>query len=700
MPEKPNPQTIGEETLPETKAKKPLTQELDLEALFKKAQELSPEAIKTKMEHLNQIIKPLGQDHEIKVCVDPAVHTWACARTPKKEVQRDGSVVDTNYFQYFIAMPYEHLAIEDEEFILGELRHELGHALYTDWKLLEDLRKTAEKEGYPGEAMGQLINCIEDPRMEHVSTFPKPLEGHVRRWFWAKNKQLILPNIGNNMAKGHPTDQFDLLIKLQSLWKIHSEEAEAEGFSPWDGLSTLNPKVQAAWAVVAETVKRITGTGETEFPEMRSSELKKAILSTLWPAKKSLIDEFGMGNSPESEAGHELGMAGKSETKGQSQGSEKKSQKPEPGEGNEGGGNEKPGPEGKPGKPSQPATPDKRENPTPGNPDDLKNLPPEVRRMVEQEIEKYLAGIEQQRQEQIEQNQKAEQANRKIDEDQQKRLEKKDGIRTPELRRQYLKLSREARFVTLHMGRLFEKYFPRVAFPRDTYGQRGKKYSAREHLKRYGTGLEKPMATANVPEKAGFALQLIVDVSGSMKSGRIDEVVKTVIGILEAAKDYPINIEILASDDKNGGTDPQYILKAFHEEFSGASGGRIKERLIGALTAFGGGNDDVASLAWAIPRIEAMKQELKADYDKVAALTIFLSDAEAEGQQKPEVVEHLRKKIPILGGCIEPDPKIKVAVEKAYGPIGEGSFCPDSLDQFPGALEKVLRKKISKLFKV
>jgi hypothetical protein len=249
------------------------------------------------------------------------------------------------------------------------------------------------------------------------------------------------------------------------------------------------------------------------------------------------------------------------------------------------------------------------------------------------------------------------------------------------------------------MGRLFEKYFPKIAFPKDVYGVRGKKYIAREHLKRYGTGMEKPLATPNIPEKSGLVLQLIVDVSGSMMSGRIDEVIKTVIGILEAARDYPIYIEVLASDDKHGGIDERYILKAFDEDFSGVSGGRVKERLVMAMTQFGGDNNDADSLKWAVPRIVKRKKQLKSEYERLAALTIFLSDASMDGQQDPAVVNELRRKVPILGGCIEPDPGIKSAVQAAYGPIGDGSFCPDSLADFPRELEKILRKKIRNLFR-
>jgi len=624
--------------------KKPLTESLDLSRLREIVKFMTPEKIRQKVEKLNRRIKMVGQSHEVEVAVDPTAHTWSCVRIPRKQVLHDGSVVDTNYFHYIIVMPYEHLAIEDEDFILGELRHEFGHALYTDWRLWESLGKQVESEGYPKQGISSLINCLEDPRMEHVSVFPKHLEGYIQQWFWNKNKQLILPNIGGHMAEDHPASQFDFLIKLYSLWQIHAKNADEENILPWDDIKSLHPRVQELWERVRPEVERIVGIGGFSRPEMRSSEIKKTIEQVIWPAKKALIDEFGA--PPENP-------------------------NPEPGHGD--------GP--------------------PGDPDNIDNLPPEVQKFINQKIEQYKKKIEGEKQAQIERNKEAEKANQEIAKKKQKRQEKEDGIRNPESRKKYNELKKEGGVVEQRMGRIFEKYFPKIAYPKDTYGRKGKKYSAREHLRRYGTGLEKPMATPNVPEKAGFILQLIIDVSGSMYHGRIDEVVKTVIGILEASKDYPIYIEVLASDDKNGGIDERYILKSFDEEFSGASGGRVKEKLVGALKEFGGDNKDAESLKWAIPRIERKKKELVSQYDKIAALTIFLSDAEMEGQQDPNVVNELRRKVPILGGCIENNPAIKNAVQKAYGPIGEGSFCPDSLHEFPNEIEKILRKKIRTMFR-
>ncbi len=635
---------------PQTPDKQPLTQEMDMQALLVKAKELAPEEVREKVNFLNRRVKLTGVSHEVEVSVDPSIHTWACCRVPKKTVQSNGEIVETNYFHYIIVMPYEHLAIDDTNFLLGELRHELGHALYTDWRMNDRLNKLAESAGYPKDAMGSLTNCLEDPRMEHVSTLPPQSNGYVRNWFWAKNKTFILPNIGNGIGKMHPVKQFDFLIKLYSLWQIHKKNADDENIEMWDGIASLEPRVQEIWEEIKSELDKVVGVGTANKPEFRSYAIEESIRKVFWPAKTQLIDEFGTPPADDSK-----------------------------GEGEGGGGGDEGG--------------------KPGDPDDIDNLPPDVKKLINQQIEKYKQGIEKQQQQQIEHNKKAEEENKKIEQKQHERNKKKDGIESAEIRKKYNRLKRQANIIQRRMGRLFEKYFPKVAFPRDTYNTRGKRYAIREHLKRYGTGLEKPMGTPNTPEKSGFILQLIVDVSGSMNGSRIEEVIKIVIGILEASKDYPIHIEILASDDKHGGIDDSYILKAFNEDFGGAAGGRIKERLVGALTNFGGDSKDAESLSWAIPRILKKKRSLMSEYEKIAALTIFLSDAENEGQQDPNVVNELRKKIPILGGCIENDPSIKDAVQTAYGPEGEGSFCPSSLADFPVIFEKILRRKIRKLFR-
>lgn len=642
--------TSEKPTAPELREKRALTQELDMKALAERAKMLTPEQIREKVALLNRKVKLTGVSHEVEVAVDPSIHTWACARVPKKQVRSSGDVVETNYFHYIIVLPYEHLAIEDEAFVLGELRHELGHALYTDWQMNGRLSELAQTQGYPAENMGSLLNCLEDPRMERVSTMPARSNGYVKDWFWAKNKTFILPNIGNAISEQHPVSQFDFLIKLYSLWQNHAQNAEAENIEPWDGINNLHPKVQELWGEIKDELEKIVGVGAYSKPESRAYAIERSIRDIFWPAKKKLIDEFG-----------------------QAPGEDQKS--------SEGSG----------------------ENDQPGNPDDIENLSPEVQKLINGTIEQYKKAIEQQQQQQIEHNKKAEEENQLIKKKQHERQQKTDGIRSPEARKQYVQLKKDSVVVEKHMRRLFEKYFPKIAFPRDTHGRRGKKYNMREHLKRYGTGLEKPMATPNTPEKSGFILQLIVDISGSMSGKRIEEAVKTTIGVLEAAQEYPIYIEILASDDKNCDSDgidrDKYVLKAFNEDFGGASGGRIKERLVATLSHCGSGNDDVASIRAAIPRIERQKKRLAADYEKLAVLTIFLSDAEIAGQQDPQVVNELRRKVPILGGCIEPDASIKAAVEAAYGPIGEGSFCPDSLAGFPQTFEKILRKKIRNLFR-
>lgn len=636
----------------------PLPKPLDMDELFEKAKQLSPEQVREKVNKLNARLKMGGQTHEIEVAVDPSAHTWACARVPKKIVQQDETSVQTNFFHYIIVMPYEHLAIDDDSFILGELRHELGHALYTDWRLMDRLSKTVEKEGYNKGQINRLLNCLEDPRMEHVSTLPKAVNGHIKRWFWSKNKQLILGNIGNGIKESNPVDQFDFLIKLFSLWAIHREDADKENIEVWDDISGLNPSVIREWELVKDEVSKIVGLDKYIMPEMRSSFVEKAIREVLWPAKKRLIDEFG--ESPEPEPG-EGG---------------------EPGESGEGG-------EGK-GTPS----------PTdlPQNPDDLDNLPPEIQQTVNNQIDQYNKSIEKQQQAKKEANENAKNENEKIENEKQERLKRLDGMSNHELRKKYESLKKEAGRFTNRMSRLFEKYFPKVAYPKDIYKRKGKEYSAREHLKRFGSGMEKPMASPNTPEKSGLVLQIIVDISGSMNGDRINQAVKTVIGMLEAAQDYPIHIEILASDDKHGGIDPRYILKAFNEEFSGAVGGKIKERLVEVLDRCSEGNEDDESLKWAVPRIVKKRNELMSQYENIAALTIFLSDAEVPGQQDKAVVDDLRKKVAILGGCVAPDSKIKASVQAAYGPIGEGSFCPDSLDTLPQAFEKLIRKKIRGMF--
>ncbi|MBD3328500.1 hypothetical protein GF340_04310, partial [Candidatus Peregrinibacteria bacterium] len=589
-----------------------LPEPLDLIELTEKAKELSVEQVREKVARLNLKAQLGKTSHEIKVAVDPSIQTWACARIPKKEILRDGTVVESssNYF-YVIVMPYGHLAIEDERFLLGEVYHELGHALYTDWKMTARLSELCEKEGYNKRSMGNLTNCLEDPRMEHTSVYHTSTHGFIKDLFWQKNKKLILGNIGGGIAEMDPVSQFDFLIKLVSLWALHEKNAKAEGIEKWDDWESIHPDAKEAFMKIKGDLEKICGYGKYKSPEMISGVLERTIKNVLWPAKKELIDKHGEQKEPP-----EMMLEG--------------------------------------------------EWPV-DDPSVIDNLPPELQQVINQQFQQYTQKIEKDGEEQKKRNEEAEAANKKIEEEKNERAEKEDGIKDPDARKKYNKLVREAAPVVGGMKRIFAKYFPKVAFPREIHSMRGKEPDIQRKIKTHKSGEKKIMKKPNIPEKSGLVLQVIIDKSGSMGGERIHQVVRTVVGILEATSDYPIYVEILASDDQHGGINESYIIKDFDEEFSGYAGGKIKERLVNLMESCSAGNEDAASLKWAVPRLVAQKNKVKGLYEKISALCVFLSDAEIEGQQDPLIVNELRKKVPIIGGVVDPNPAIKTAVEKAYG---------------------------------
>jgi len=623
--------------------------DLNEKELFDKAKLLKPEQIRLKVNRLGERAKFAVYGHDVKVVVDPSMQTWSCARVPKKTVLSNGQLVDSDQHVYFVAMPYHHLAIDDEDFILGELRHELGHALYTNWAMDREMSKIAQKEGYSKDAMHDLLNCIEDPRMERVSAL-MPHEQYVKNLFWRKNKRLIIPNISKGLEKCDPVSQLDFLIKLYSLCKIHAEDADRENLALWDNVEALNEDVIKVWPGVKAAIDEIVGV-DLPRPVMFVQALKEKVLTGIWPAKKMLIDKYG---EPPKQDGKGKGQGGQL--------------------GKEGG------------------------DPF-ANPDNINNLPPDVQSPIRSAIEKYISGKKKEAEEQARRAENAKNENQEIDNKQNARLEKKDGIHDPDARKKYNELLKKAMLIKKRLEALFDRYFPKIAYPRMIWGAKGAKYSPGEHLRRYNTGYEKPLGRKNIPEKAGFVLQIIIDKSGSMAGERINQTLVAAVGLIEAAQDYPIYIEILASGDKNGGT-PEvdkdlYIIKAFDEEFTG----KVKEKIVRLLSNCDEGNKDAESLQFAVPRILKEKRRISGDYDKIAALTVFLSDAEIENQQDPNVVNELRKSVPIIGGCIENNPKIKAAVERAYGPDGEGSFCPDTSAAFPAVFEKVISRRILRLFR-
>ena len=126
-------------------------------------------------QEISQILSELERysqspDRKIEVYTDPELGTFCCGQVPSKTVNAKGEIVDDPQKKnYLIGVPFQYVAGKAEmSFLRGEILHEQGHAMWTDfsrWKRFETL---AHQEGFDPKELLQLDNCIEDPRMERL----------------------------------------------------------------------------------------------------------------------------------------------------------------------------------------------------------------------------------------------------------------------------------------------------------------------------------------------------------------------------------------------------------------------------------------------------------------------------------------------------------------------------------------------------
>jgi len=258
-----------------------------LRALQKSAEHSSVEDISATLQSVEAIAK--HPDRTIECYTDPTLETFCCAQVPARRVDEEGNIVDDlSKKQYLIGIPFLYVAGKaPDSFLQGEIDHEVGHALYTDWTLMTEFRERAEREGYDPQEALELNNCVEDARMERVAG--GPIRPGVQADLFEKNRTLIIPSIAKNIAAMTPPEQFRFLLKLEGLWRVYSEQL-AGVEKPWS-LQSLHPDVQEAFAQVESSLERITGDAHTPALKL-SREYRRLFVESIWPAYKKLIDTF------------------------------------------------------------------------------------------------------------------------------------------------------------------------------------------------------------------------------------------------------------------------------------------------------------------------------------------------------------------------------------------------------------------------
>lgn len=614
------------------------------EGMNLRAETTTPEQIIDTLTELERYSQ--SPDRTIEVYTDPRLDTWCCAEVPAKRITPEGEIVDESGKKtYLIGVPLRYLAGRaSNEFMLGEICHEQGHALYSDFGRMTRLRVLAHNEGYDPKEILATDNCCEDPRQERV--YGGPTHPVQRKLLFEKNASCIVPNIAMGLPTMSPPDQFRFLLKLEGLWAVYSKDFEEIGVTekPWK-LENLSPDVVEEYQKVAPVLSEITG--DHQRPAIKiSAKVEQMMVNDIWPAQKRLIDKYPA----------------------------------RPGEGKKGGGKcGQPSPGGEPGEdahfnPADPST----------WPEHLKPILQKFMRLHQQRLEKKAESA------------KNEAERKKIaDEQREKALhaiqKSRDGFEDPKMRALYDARKNRLRPQILHMKRVYQSQLPEITEPEKQYGRRGKNFSVTRLIRRFGTGHEQPLGKNVDVEKVGLVLQIEVDVSGSMKKGeRIQNAVDALIITGEAAEDRPIAFEILAHDDKNFTTENvgwSYVIKAFDEPWDG----KVKTRVIAMLTAFGGENQDAAAIRAGLPRIKRQIKKMRAEADRTGALIIYISDSETKEEDTRKAAEESRRVVPLEGTAITSEPEIAAQVKFHFGP---DSLIPPNVQAFPTTFQKILQRHL------
>ena len=631
----------------------------DHEAFLKEIRERAKEATPEQVEQTLRGLEYLAShpDRMVEVYTDPELETFCCGQIPAKTTDDDGDVIaDPRKRQYLIGVPFLHIAGQAPEvFLRGEIAHELGHALYTDFIRRESFANIAESEGYDPKEILDLDNCIEDPRMERV------VGGHNhpvdKRALLEKNKLLIIPSIASGITKMTPTEQFRFLLKLEGLWSINGD-AFKDAERPWKK-ADIHPKVRQVVADIKTVLDRITGTAEK--PPMKiSGDYQKAFLEEIWPVYKQLIDEFP-DEERKKEGGKKRGASSQKSQEGK-QGDDKQ----EGGEGTD-------------------------FDPEAGNfdPKNQDGWPPELQKFFKKMVEKHERRLTQKAEQA--KHRKAERNAKEESHEQAKHelLKKRDGFEDPEAREAYNRLSAEVRAVKLSIERIFKKFFPKAKEHEEEWKRTGKRFDVKRMVRHYGTGLERPMGQREHPQEIGFLLQILVDVSGSMysKKERIQNAVKACIALSEAAEDTNVSVEILASDDSNVKENEQYCIKSFEDRFTG----KTKARVVGMLQKFGGDNKDADAILAALERLHKKKAQKRSEYDRIGSLMIFITDSETDEAEKTGAIKKARAETPLEGLAVTKEAGVAGTVRKYYG---QDSIIPKSIDELPEAIREIVGRHV------
>lgn len=581
---------------------------------------------------------------------------WAASVSPeglKEFKERKRKHPNAKPIPDILTYPEEHLMTRSEEYIWGVFRHEIGHFKHSDFGVVHDAYKQAMDEGYSQKAMYFLFNAWEDARSNYMEakdsvSAAEKLAYYVREDYFSEEAKA-------KFAEAPAPVQFGFFGLMKGSRHIIPEIDLGE-------LSALvtDEKVKDALATTDGALNRYSTDPDA------SHAFHDVMWTDVWPTYKELINKHVKEER------------------------------------------------------------EKRAKDMNMTEEELVELEKKIRDLLDKEFVKWIkllmpksaevveddkGGIEIVYKEaseddikggkEILRREEEERAEDKELEDVTREIEKED------LARQNEALEERRTGMTKEEQEIYKRFFDRVKpyikllqkelleiFPpaeEDKWSRghiRGKRISRHDLAREVAIGRGKMFMRRDVLEPSKAAFSLLIDVSGSMGGGAIDEALMAAILMAEALSSVGIPFEILSFHQNVN------EIKGYGEKYDGAH----KVKLLGVLGQVFAReamyNNDGYAVDTAARRLQRQLVKEKAD----GALVVFSDGSPAESPgyggaqwELKGIVEKWKKQVPLVGVGLGAG--MDQIIKRYYG---DNSAVALDITQLPKKLLEILSKQLKR----
>jgi len=651
--------------------------------------ERSPREVMELKNRLRFVAKLMAKNFDLRVIPGDG---WAAGlserfqeerrRHPEKSLEEfDPELLTPEVMMY----PQKGLLEQNEDYIWGVFRHELGHIKHSDYQSLLKAQDGAKKEGYSPMDLFMIYDAWEDGRSNNM-------EGQTSKAARHRLGAYLKEDIAEALLLDF--EKKPLPIQYGALCWAKGAESFIEGFN----FEELKARIKDE--KVLKAFEKTEGVLDEYLGERMG---RKAFTDILWqkgwPVFKELIDKH---IEDEAKKNHEQ------KQKGGEKGGEQK----------EGGKEKQPGQQPGEGKSWDELTDEEkkqyineaRENLTEQEREFVKRLQPKSIKMKERKdgtIEITIEDVtpedekqaEQEEREFEEQKKKIEQeagkykeeAVKEVKESLEKLKERETGLTKDERERYEEYFSEVKKYVGALVEKLDDVFPPQEEAEWEGGQRRGKRVDTKKLAREIPTGHGRVFEKKDVPEIKEAAFTLLVDVSGSMRGKKIEEALKAAMLMAEAFSRKGVPFEILAFHDK------LLELKQFEDEYFG----KKKLELMRVLQEVGTPNAQCNDDGFAVDSAARRLQRRLLENEAQGALIVF-SDGQPAPSGKhngPEwelhgIVNKWSKQVPLIGVGVGPG--MESTIKEYYGK--NGLPVPD-ITKLPHALLDILRKQLARFEK-